>query len=122
MINLPFIEISALLNIGIENLKDKTIEYLSKIPPKPPIEIEEFDFDSRDIETITITRDDEGAFILSGGKIDNFIRGVVLSDTRSFAYFQKRLQDMGIIDMLKERGLKTGSVVKIKDITFEYSE
>lgn len=121
-IGIPFIEISALLNVGIENLKDKTIEYLSKIPPKPPIEIEEFDFDSRDIETITITRDDEGAFILSGGKIDNFIRGVVLSDTRSFAYFQKRLQDMGIIDMLKERGLKTGSIVKIKDITFEYSE
>ena len=46
----------------------------------------------------------------------------MLSDTRSFAYFQKRLQEMGIIDMLKERGLKNGSVVKIKDIVFEYSE
>lgn len=121
-INLPFIEISAVSGIGIEDLKDKTIEYLSKIPPKPPIDIEEFDFDNRDINSVEITRDDEGAFILSGGKIDNFIRGVVLSDARSFAYFQKRLQDMGIIDMLKERGLKVGSVVKIKDITFEYSE
>ena len=121
-IGLPYITISCATYNGVENLKNKTIELLSKIPPKPPIEIEEFDFDKKDIDTINITRDDEGAFVLSGGKIDNFIRGIVLSDTRSFAYFQQSLQEMGIIDMLKERGLKEGSVVKIKDITFEYTE
>ena len=92
------------------------------MPKKPAIEIEEFDFDKRDIDSINITRDDEGAFVLSGGKIDNFIRGVVLSDNRSFAYFQNRLQEMGIIDMLKQKGLKNGGIVKIKDIVFEYSE
>ena len=107
---------------GIEELKLKTIELLSKLPKKPPLEVEENNFDKRDYESIEITRDDEGAFVVSGGKIDNFIRGVVLSDTRSFAYFQKRLQEMGIIDMLKEKGLKNGGIVKIKDITFEYSE
>ena len=72
--------------------------------------------------SIIIQRDDEGAFVVSGGKIDNFIRGVVLSDTRSFAYFQNRLQEMGIIDMLKEKGLKDGDIVKIKDVVFEYNE
>ena len=48
------------------------------------------------------------------------IRGVVLSDEISFAYFQKRLKEDGIIDKLKERGLKEGDTVHIKDITFEY--
>ena len=92
------------------------------MPKKPPLQIEESDFDKRDYDSINITRDDEGAFVISGGRIDNFIRGVVLSDTRSFAYFQNKLTEMGIIDMLKERGLKNGDTVKIKDISFEYSE
>lgn len=117
-----FIEISGATYQGIEQLKLLTIEKLSKLPKKPPIEVEEYDFDKKDIDSISITRDDEGAFVVSGGKIDNFIRGVFLSDTRSFAYFQKTLQDMGVIDMLKERGLKNGSIVKIKDIVFEYYE
>ena len=121
-IGIDFITISGATYEGIEQLKLLTLERLSKIPKKPPIQVEEFNFDKRDYESINITRDDEGAFVLSGGKIDNFIRGVVLSDTRSFAYFQNRLQEMGIIDMLKQKGMKTGDTVKIKDIVFEYSE
>ncbi len=121
-VGIEYIEISGATYQGIEQLKLKTLELLSKIPKKPPIEIEKYDFDERDVDSISITRDDEGAFVLGGGRIDNFIRGVVLSDTRSFAYFQKTLQEMGIIDMLKERGLKNGSIVKIKDITFEYTD
>ncbi len=121
-IGIDFITISGATYEGIEQLKLLTLERLSKIPKKPPIQVEEFNFDKRDYESINITRDDEGAFVLSGGKIDNFIRGVVLSDTRSFAYFQNRLQEMGIIDMLKQKGMKNGDTVKIKDIVFEYSE
>lgn len=121
-IGVEYLEISGATYQGIEELKLKTLELLSKIPHKAPIEIEKHDFDEKDFSSIEITRDDEGAFVLSGGRIDSFIRGVVLSDTRSFAYFQKTLQDMGIIDMLKSRGLKNGSVVKIKDIVFEYTD
>lgn len=121
-IGLDFIEISGATFEGIEKLKLLTLEKLSKIPKKDPITVEKYDFDVRDTDSIVITRDDRGAFILSGGRIDNFIRGVVLSDNRSFAYFQKRLQEMGIIDMLKEKGLRNGHIVKIKDIEFEYFE
>lgn len=107
---------------GIEKLKLATLEKLSKLPKKPPLQVEELDFDKKDYDSIIISRDDDGSFVLSGGRIDNFIRGVVLSDTRSFAYFQNRLNEMGVIDMLKEKGLKNGDTVKIKDISFEYSE
>lgn len=117
-----YITISGATYQNVDALKLLTLEKLSKLPPKPPVEVEKFDFDVRDKDSLNITRDDEGAFVISGGKIDNFIRGVVLSDTRSFAYFQRTLNEMGIIDMLKERGLKNGSTVKIKDIVFEYTE
>lgn len=116
------LEISGATYKGIEEVKLKTLEKLSVLPKKAPAQIEEFDFDKKDIESIEIKRNDNGAFVLSGGKIDNFVRGVFLSDTRSFAYFQKTLQEMGIIDMLKERGMKNGDTVKIKDIEFEFYE
>ena len=120
--NKDYILISSATYQGIDKLKLLTLEKLSKIPKKPPLQVEEINFDKRDYDSLTITRDDEGAFVVSGGKIDNFVRGVVLSDTRSFAYFQNRLLEMGIIDMLKAKGLKNGDTVKIKDIAFEYSE
>jgi len=121
-IGAEYILISGATYIGVEELKLLTLEKLSKLPKKAPIEIEKHDFDTRDNDSILITRDDDGAFVLSGGRIDNFIRGVVLSDNRSFAYFQKVLQEMGVIDMMKQRGLKNGSIVKIKDIVFEYTD
>ena len=121
-IGVEYMLISGVTYNGINEVKLKVLELLSKIPKKPPLEIEKFDFDIKDKDSIIISRDDEGAFVISGGKIDNFTRGIVLSDTRSFAYFQKRLETMGIIDMLKERGLKNGSIIKIKDAIFEYSD
>lgn len=121
-IGTEYLLISGATYNGIEELKLKTLEKLSLIPKKEPVKVEVFDFDQKDISSLEITRDEEGVFVVSGGKIDNFIRGVVLSDTRSFAYFQRRLLDMGIIDLLKEKGLKTGDTVKIKDVVFEYTE
>ena len=49
-------------------------------------------------------------------------RGIVLSDPQSFAYFQNALKKFGIIDKLKEKGMKDGDTVIIKDITFDYEE
>ncbi len=121
-VGLPYLEISGATYAGIEKLKLEVLEKLSKIPKKDAITIEEFDFDRKDNSSVAISREDDGTFVVSGGKIDNFIRGVVLSDNISFAYFQKKLQEMGIIDMLKQRGLKNGDSVRIKDITFEYME
>ena len=117
-----FITISGATMQGIELLKLKALEKLSQIPKKSALAVEEFDFDKKDVESINISRLDNGTFVVEGGRIDNFIRGVVLSDNLSFAYFQNRLKEMGIIDMLKARGLKNGDSVQIKDIVFEYTE
>ena len=115
------IAISSILHEGVDELLLKTLEKLSTIPKKPPVQVEKFDFDKTDLESVVIQKND-GVFEVSGGKIDNFVRGVFLDDPRSFAYFQNRLQEMGIIEMLKNQGLKNGDTVKIKDIEFEWIE
>ncbi len=113
--------LSSILHEGVEELKKAMLEKLAKLPKKPPVKVEMFDFDKEDVSSIEITREND-TFIVSGGKIDNFIRGIVLDDPRSFAYFQNTLQEMGVMDMLKEKGLKNGHFVRIKDIEFEYVE
>ena len=84
--------------------------------------MEEFDFDKKDVSSIEIKRNDDGSFEVYGGRIESFVRGVVISDSKSFAYFQTRLKEMGVIDMLKERGMKNGDTVIIKDLSFIYEE
>ena len=117
-----YILLSSISYRGVEELKKKILENLKKIPKKPPLEVEDFDFDKKDVQNIEIRRTDDGSFEVSGGRIENLARGVIISDPRSFAYFQTRLKEMGVIDMLLEKGMKDGDTVIIKDITFEYTE
>ena len=107
---------------GVEELKKKILENLKKIPKTAPLQVEEFDFDKKDVSSIEIKRNDDGSFEVYGGRIESFVRGVVISDPKSFAYFQTRLKEMGVIDMLKERGMKNGDTVIIKDLSFVYEE
>jgi GTPase len=91
--------------------------------PKPaPIEIELDNFDTKDKQTFEIVKIDNVTYEVKGGLIDNMTRGIVLSDPQSFAYFQNALKKFGIIDKLKEKGMKDGDTVIIKDITFDYEE
>ena len=117
-----YVCISSYTREGVEELKKKILENLKKIPKKPALSVEEFDFDKKDYSSIEITRDDDGSFVVSGGRIENLARGIIMSDQYSFAYLQTKLKEIGVIDMLLERGMKNGDTVIIKDIAFEYVE
>ena len=114
------VKISAATTQGLDELIKVIYDTLKDIPIPEPIEADEdFELDKRDYTSINVSRDIDGSFIVSGGKIDELVRCIVLSDTQSFAYFQKRLKNDGVIDMLKEKGAKEGDTIKIKDIVFE---
>lgn len=117
-----YVCISSYTRSGVEDLKKKILENLEKIPKKPALVVEEFDFDKKDFSKIEISRRDDGSFVVSGGRIENLARGIIMSNEYSFAYLQTKLKEMGVIDMLLERGMKEGDTVIIKDIEFEYVE
>lgn len=114
--------ISSYTRDGVEELKKKILENLKKIPKKESLQVEETNFDKKDFSSIDVKRNDDGSFEVFGGRIENLSRGVVISDQYSFAYFQTKLKEMGVIDLLKEKGMKEGDTVIIKDIVFEYVE
>lgn len=114
--------ISALCRENIEELIRNIWSILSKLPAQVPIDVEEFGFDQKDKTAINITKIDANTYEISGGFIENVSRGIVVNDYESLSYFWKRLKNDGIIDMLKEKGIKDGDTVKIGKVDFEFVE
>lgn len=121
-VKVPCFPISAVTRQGIGELIKCVWETLSELPPAAPLEYEPFVYPDRDTVGFTISRDDDGAYEVSGGMIEELARGVVLDSYDSFSYFQKRLRDDGVIKALKKAGICEGDTVRIMDIEFEFVE
>lgn len=113
-------EISAQMHLGINELIEETAKQVYALPAPKPLEFEKFEFARPDPTSYEIVRDDDGAYVIIGGFVDELVRKVVLSDPQSFAYFQKLMREKGVIKELKRRGMKEGDTVRIADFDFEY--
>jgi GTP-binding protein len=114
-------EISAVTHKGIDKLLDRALTVLQSVPIPEPIEVFAELEKKTDKNEYSIKKEGE-EFVVSGAFIDNLIRGVVLTDTESNNYFQRRLVARGIIDELKKSGLRNGGTIRIMNHTFEYIE
>ena len=119
---IKIVEISSITGKGINDLKTEIYKMLEKIPKNNDEEFEKYVIDERDKTSLNISIEEDGSFRISGGLIDNMIRGIVLNDMESFAYFQRRLKQDGILDLLRNKGAKDGDTIKIKDIEFVYTD
>ncbi len=113
-------EISAITHGGLDALITAIARTLEALPPSAPLEYEPYKFPDADPDAFTVTRADDGAFVLGGEFIERLARTVVLEDRDSFAYFQKRLDDGGVTKALKRAGIKNGDTVRILDTEFDY--
>ena len=116
------VEISAAARINLEELLKVTAKTLETLPPKKALEFEPFEYARPDANKYEITRADDGAYVVSGGFIDELIRNIVLDDPTSFAYFQKVLKEKGIIKELKKRGAGENSTIRIGSVDFDFVE
>lgn len=114
------IPISALTRTGLNELIEAMYEELIKLDELKPIEHEEFVYERGDGSDYEISRDDDGAFEVSGTYIDNLARNVVLDNPQSLAYFQKSLRMSGVISSLRKKGAKDGDTIRILDIEFDF--
>ena len=112
---------SAATREGEKELLQTIVEELSKLPEQVPQQAEVFEIDRRDFTQYDIIKHGN-TFELVGDKIDEIIRGVNLAEPESFAYFQNRLRDEGVMDNLKLHGLKDGDFIRVLSFEFEYWE
>lgn len=119
--DVPIFEISAVAFMGLNELIKYVADLVEKQPKLVKMDIEEKDIDKRTRKTFEIAKLDDHYYEVFGDLIDEIAFNVILNDYQSFAYFQKRIKDEGIIDALLEAGMKEGDTVKMCQIEFEYT-
>lgn len=121
--------ISAVSRQGLQPLLYAISETLETAPEYPLHEVVEEASDksvlykheaSRD--AFVITRDDDGAFVLSGGTVERVFKMTDFSREESIRRFARQLRGMGIDDALRERGAKDGDTVRLLEFEFEFIE
>ncbi|MBR2956503.1 MAG: GTPase ObgE [Clostridia bacterium] len=113
--------ISAIIGEGLKELLTDIKQMVDELPPPSREEINElFTLEEKSDQKYTIERLPDGTFFVDGGLVDFLIQNVTISDTDSFAFFQKVLKDRGVMHDLRKMGIKEGDVVSIGDIEFEW--
>lgn len=110
-------KISAATTEGVRELIDAVAEELKDIPPVAPLEFEKYEYEEADKNEVVITYED-GVYYVTGGYVEELARKAYLDDTDSFNWFQRKMRERGIIDMLHEKGAKDGDTVCVIDLEF----
>lgn len=116
------VAISAIIGQNVDDLINTIYEELQKLPPVAKMDYEPFEYEDKNTRDFYIMRDDDGAYEICGGLMDELARNVVIDNYDSFKYFQKQLKDRGVIKALRKAGAKDGDLIRIMDIEFNFVE
>ena len=125
------VEISAFTRTNVDNLLYKVSDILDTTDPNMLYELdtEEESMENRVLykhkpkdETFKITRDDTGAYVVSGPGIERAFLMTDFNRDASVRRFAQQMRSMGVDDALRERGCKNGDTVKILKGEFEFVE
>ena len=129
--DVDIVEISAFTRSNIDNLLYKVSDILDNTDPNTLYELdtEEESMENRVLykhkpkdETFKITRDDTGAYVVSGPGIERAFLMTDFNRDASVRRFAQQMRSMGVDDALRERGCKNGDTVKILKGEFEFVE
>ena len=116
--------ISAATGDGIAPLMDRVYNLLENVKDveEPVEEIEELVYHKNtDDKPFTVIKEN-GVYIVEGKLVEQLLASVNLDDNDSIKYFQKVLRKRGIVDELRQLGVKDGDTVKMGELEFEYFE
>ena len=118
--------ISAATNSGIREMLYYISGELQKMPRGANVFSQEYDPEeaiAKMDDSFTVGYDEEkGEYVVEGARIERMLNNTNLSSEKGFRFFQKFMEDNGIISMLKEEGLKEGDTVRLYGHSFEYYE
>ena len=117
--------ISAVTHAGVQELMQTTANLIEETPA--------FDANAHDEQEavtykapqeaepdFTISRDDDGTWVLSGAKLERLFVMTNLDHEDSQLRFARQLRHMGVDDALREAGIQDGDLVRIEDFVFEF--
>lgn len=69
-----------------------------------------------------ISRDDDGAYVLSGERIETVFKMTDFTKDEAVQRFSRQLRGMGVDAALRERGAEDGDIVRLLNYEFEFIE
>ena len=115
-----YFPISAPINYGVDALVAKIVEMLSKLPPIAIYEPEPFVPEQVEDKREFSIRVEDGIYVVEAPWLLNIMRSVNFDDYESMQYFERVLNNSGIIDGLREAGVQEKDTVSIYDFEFDF--
>lgn len=124
--DVPVFEISAVTKSGVRDILFAVADTLERIPKAPGSEekAEEkvvYRYQKEEAP-FTITRDDDGAFVLSGDSIEKLFKMTDFNHDEAAQRFSRQIRGMGVDKALRERGAEDGDTIRLLDFEFEFIE
>lgn len=125
-VDFPIYEISAMNNEGLEDVLVALGDLLDSTEDTPLFEEDQFEghvlYKFKKEEPYTITREDNGTWVLSGEQLEKLFRMTKFTTEEGILRFTRRLRKIGVDEKLEELGAQEGDLVRILDFEFEYKD
>ena len=69
-----------------------------------------------------VSRDDDGAFVITGPRIERLVAMTNFNDDMSLRRFQRIWRYMELDKLLRKNGIEEGNTVRIYGMEFEYHQ
>ena len=114
--------ICAVTGEGLDVLLERLWELVETYVEEPEETTEEVVYKAVDKPDFEVRRDDDGAFVITGARIENLVSMTNFDDDQSLRRFQRIWRYMELDKLLKEKGIQDGNTVRICSMEFDYHE
>ena len=120
------IEISAADRTGVDDMIIRLADLLASTKLEPVYEETALEshivYKFKEEKPYSITRDDEGVWIIKGAEIEKLLKMTKFQEDDSVKRFARKLRGMGVDDELEKMGAIPGDDVQILDFIFTFKE
>lgn len=116
------VKVSAATTSGVKDLKQKAFEMIKKLPEPKKYEVQQIpeEYYAKDKDDEIKINVEGNIYSIEAEFFDKILSYVDFDDFSSLAYLQQVLKEKGIVDKLREKGIKTGDIVMINGVPFDY--
>lgn len=116
------VKVSAATTSGVKDLKQKAFEMIKQLPEPKKYEVQQIpeEYYAKDKDDEIKINVEGNIYSIEAEFFDKILSYVDFDDFSSLAYLQQVLKEKGIVDKLREKGIKTGDIVMINGVPFDY--
>lgn len=116
------VKVSAATTSGVKDLKQKAFEMIKQLPEPKKYEVQQIpeEYYAKDKDYEIKINVEGNIYSIEAEFFDKILSYVDFDDFSSLAYLQQVLKEKGIVDKLREKGIKTGDIVMINGVPFDY--